>query len=344
MDLLFAEWPLLPSVLLLLAGAAVVIVAGPPLAHIAEVLAARTGMGQAVTGAILLGGSTSLSGITASIVAAAEGHASLALSNALGGIAAQTAFLAVADIFYKKANLEHTAASSANVLQAALLIALLAILLLAMLGPEITLAGIHPATPLLLAGYLFGMRLAYRTHEEPMWTARRTAVTQVEPGRDSSERGRPMSRLWLRFALVAAVLAVAGWVVARAGISIAQSTGVSQTIVGGLFTALATSTPELVTAIAAVRRGAVALAIGDIIGGNAFDTLFAAAADIVFRQGSIYHAVSRGEAFLVSLAILLTGILLMRLVRRERSGIANIGFESFLVLVLYSAGFLVLIM
>jgi cation:H+ antiporter len=32
---------------------------------------------------------------------------------------------------------------------------------------------------------------------------------------------------------------------------------------------------------------------------------------------------------------LLTGILLLGLLRREKTGIANIGFESFLVLVIY---------
>ena len=39
---------------------------------------------------------------------------------------------------------------------------------------------------------------------------------------------------------------------------------------------------------------------------------------------------------LTALPVLLTGILLMGLVRREQSGIANIGFKSFLVLLLYA--------
>jgi cation:H+ antiporter len=37
----------------------------------------------------------------------------------------------------------------------------------------------------------------------------------------------------------------------------------------------------------------------------------------------------------MALTILMTGILLMGLVRREKHGIANIGFESFFILVLY---------
>jgi hypothetical protein len=41
---------------------------------------------------------------------------------AVCGIAAQTSFLALADILYRKANLEHAAAAEANLVQAAVLV------------------------------------------------------------------------------------------------------------------------------------------------------------------------------------------------------------------------------
>ena len=75
--------------------AAVIAVAGTFLTRIADRLADVTGLGEALVGGILLGGVTSLSGITTSVTAAAEGHPELAFSNAIGGIAAQTVFLAV---------------------------------------------------------------------------------------------------------------------------------------------------------------------------------------------------------------------------------------------------------
>jgi cation:H+ antiporter len=40
----------------------------------------------------------------------------------------------------------------------------------------------------------------------------------------------------------------------------------------------------------------------------------------------------------MALTILLTGILLLGLLRRERHGLGNIGFEGTLVLVSYAAG------
>lgn len=77
------------------------------------------------------------------------------------------------------------------------------------------------------------------------------------------------------------------------------------------------------------------LAVGDIIGGNAFEVLFIAAADFFYRSGSLYHQFDRDNLFTAVLAILMTGILLLGMLRRQRHGIASIGFESVLVLILY---------
>ena len=89
-------------------------------------------------GAVLLGAATSLSGSVLSVTAAYRGHPELAVSNALGGIAVQTFFLAIADMVYRRANLEHAAASAPNMMQNGLLIALLALLLLAPTLPSLS--------------------------------------------------------------------------------------------------------------------------------------------------------------------------------------------------------------
>lgn len=82
--------------IVLFVGAAVAIgLIGTRLTGVADTLADRTGLGEALVGAVLLGASTSLSGIVTSVTAAYVGSAELAISNAVGGIAAQTVFLAV---------------------------------------------------------------------------------------------------------------------------------------------------------------------------------------------------------------------------------------------------------
>ena len=334
------------AVALFVAATVAIVLAGTRLAGVTDVIAERTGLGEAIVGAVLLGASTSLSGIVTSVTAASNGGADLAASNAVGGIAVQTFFLAVADLVYRRANLEHAAASPANLAQGALLVTLLALPLLALSGPEVTLLGVHPATPLLLAGYLFGLRIVSSAQDHPMWSPQQTSDTQneeEESSEDDGSSGQSLSGLWLRFALLAPVIGVSGWVVGSTGSVIAAETGLTATVVGALLTATVTSLPELVTSVSAVRRGALTLAVGGIIGGNAFDTIFLAFSDVFYREGSLYHAVSEQQIFLISLTILLTGILLLGLLRRERRGLANIGFESVLVLVLYIGSFAFLI-
>jgi cation:H+ antiporter len=374
-----AAWPLAVHIGVFFVSAILVAVVGVRLTDSAARIARRTGLGQAVTGALFLGASTSLSGIITSVTAAAASHPELASSNAVGGIAAQTVFLAVADRVYRKANLEHAAASDENMLQGALLIALLSVTLLAALAPQVVLLGIHPVTVVLLLSYGFGQRLVMTAKGQEMWKPRITEYTQLEAAAgdtatnagDAQEgeegqagdhaggsgqagdrevgRGRapraeaPLATVWARFAAAAVAIGILGYLLARSGVSVAGQTGLSETVLGGLFTAVATSFPELVTAVAAVRMGALTLAVSDIMGGNAFDVVFLAVADIAYRDGSLYHAMGQRPTFLIMLTILLTSILLMGLIRREKHGIANIGFESFLLFLVYAGGFLLIV-
>lgn len=305
-------------------------------------LAQSTGLGEAVMGALFIGASTSLSGITTSISAAAAGYAELAVSNALGGIAAQTAFLALADISYRRANLEHAAASAENLFMSSFLLTLLTIHALALSVPTISIFAVHPATIVLIILYVFGVYLLARTHETPMWLPRKTRDTSRESGNVSRRHGRHLWKLWIRFTGYAIIVSLAGWALAQIAIPFGEKSGLSHGIVGGVFTAVSTSIPELVVAITAVRMGALNLAVGDIIGGNAFDTLFIAASDIAYREGPIYADVSSSEQFWLSNSMLMTCVLLMGLIYRQRHGPANIGLESVALLVLYFGGLAIL--
>jgi cation:H+ antiporter len=322
----------------LLAGL-VIVVAGIRLVRSADQIADHTGIGEALAGAVFLGATTSLPGSIVSVLSAAFGHTELAISNAIGGIAAQTAFLGIADIAYRRANLEHAAASFVNLTQSALLVVLLAIPLTASSTPELAILGVSPATPALLATYVFGVRLSAKARTEPMWRPRDTAETKVDAADTTTDwRGW---RSWWGFALPASVAALAGFALAEIAVELSRKTGMSESAIGAVFTAVTTSLPELVTSIAAVRQGALTLAVGGIIGGNAFDVLFLAFADLAYRGGSIYHAMSAHHVFLISLSLVMTGVLLLGLLRRETHGVAGIGFESALVLTLYAGAVLV---
>jgi len=336
-------WPLWSIFLVFAFAAGIIGLAGSHMTRLADHLADMTGLGQALFGAVLLGASTSLPGILTSVWTAYEGVPDLSVSNAIGGIAAQTVFLVVADMFCRRANLEHAAASVENLIQAALLMTLLAIPLLASSGPDVTFFAIHPASIILPSAYLFGLILVKRAKAAPLWIAQKTRETQDEDKKSAEKMSRSkLASMWWQFGGLVLVVAVAGFCVAQTGILIAERTAISGTLVGLLMTAVATSLPELVTSVAAVRRGALTLAVGGIIGGNSFDVLFLSFADAAYREGSIYHAMTDQHVFIIALTMMMSGIILLGLLRREKSGFANIGFESVLVLLLYLGAIAVL--
>jgi len=307
---------------------------GSKMARIADVLADRTGLGEALIGAVLLGAGTSISGIVTSVSTAASGAPDLAVANAFGGIAAQTMFLALADLFYRRVNLEHAGASTVNLGQATTLILICGLPILAFATPQIAFFGIHPMSPAILGVYFIGLHNAHRIRQEPMWHPTQTKDLRRDED-DEENDPRSNMRLTLFFAGLVLIVGVCGYVVGETGLALSAKLGISQGVVGALGTAFVTSLPELVTTIAAIRRGALQLAIGGIIGGNMFDALFIAASDVAYREGSIYHAIEVRTLFWIALVMLLTGILLLGMLRREKQGPAGIGWESFLVLGLW---------
>lgn len=317
------------------AGAVVILVAGSQLARVADRMADRTGLGEAAVGAIFLGAMTSLPGLIASATAAWDGLPEMAVSNAVGGIAAQTLFLVVADFFHKPANLEHSAASGTNLFQGSLLVFLLAMPLAAASLPLFSGWSLHPVSVAMLLLYIGGQRIAGNVRHEGMWIPKQTPDT-ADDLPDEENHACSLGGLIAAFAGLGLLTAAAGWMVGDAGIALVRELGWRESVVGGLMTALASSLPELVTTIACVRHGAYTLAVSGIVGGNAFDTLFVAVSDGFYAGGSIYHAMSGRQEFLLALSIMMTAILLAGMVRRERSGPANIGFEGLLLILCYA--------
>jgi cation:H+ antiporter len=309
-------------------------VVGTLLAGLADRIADETGAGESLTGGILLGAATSLGGTVTSVSTAFQGQPDLAISNAIGGIAAQTAFLALADMAYRRANLEHAAASLENLLQAALLVGMLALPLVAANLPGFTVLEVDVFSGLILGFYVFANWQIAAAKDAPMWQPEVTAATQDEAAESEAGQARP-SVLLIKFALLAAIAGLGGYALGQSGLRLAAITGLSQTAVGGIMTSVVTSMPELITSIAAVRRGALNLAVGGIIGGNAFDVLFLVLSDVAYREGSIYQAFSETHRFVLAISIVMAAVLLMGLLKRERQGPAGIGFESVLILGLY---------
>ncbi|WP_460544040.1 sodium:calcium antiporter [Glycomyces halotolerans] len=340
--MLFGVWePGVAAAVFAIAGVATAL-GGVRLVGLGDTLADRTGWGEAFFGAVFFGLITSLSGIVMTAVSAAVDQPELAYSNAVGGIAAQTLAIVIADAAYRNVNLEHAAASEQNMLFGCLLIVLLSTALLGSFSPEATVAGVHPASVVMVALYAGGLQLI-RSHHQPMWTAVATGETRLDrPAEEDAYPQRSSAWLWTRFALIASGVVVSGWAVARAAESLVVVAGLQAGFVGGVLMGVVNALPEAVAAIAAVRRGALTLAIAAVIGGNALDALNLVVGDLVFRGGSLYHRADTDQLFLTTASLLMTAILLGGLLVRQRRGWLRLGFDGVVIAAIYAAAVLIL--
>lgn len=160
----------------------------------------------------------------------------------------------------------------------AFVLVMLSFPLLGMALPQASLWGVHPASLLMAAAYVQGLRMVSHTHDSPMWLPRRTRETHTADAGGLAGGRQSLAGLWL---------------LACSAVPSAVHTGLSETPVGGVFTGLSGSLPEFITALAAIRMGALALAVGDVLGGNAFDTLIVTFCDWAYPGGSVFAAASR---------------------------------------------------
>jgi cation:H+ antiporter len=210
-----ATWPLVWVVAVFVVAGVVTVIGAVRLAGLGDTLADRTGWGEAFFGAVFFGLITSLSGIVMTGVSAAAGQPELAYSNAVGGIAVQTLAIVAADAAHRRVNLEHAAASTQNLLFGCLLIVLLSTALLASFSPDVTVLGLHPASLVMVALYIGGLRLI--RGQKPMWravTTRDTRADQPDEHPQFTERGN--ASLWTEFGAVAVLVMSGGWAVAQA--------------------------------------------------------------------------------------------------------------------------------
>jgi len=100
-----------------------------------------------------------------------------------------------------------------------------------------------------------------------------------------------------------------------AAVALARSAGVSETVVGLTIIAVGTSLPELATSAMAARRGAIDLAVGNIVGSNIFNLLFVMGITSVVAPVIVP---ARGYADLAMTAILSIMMLAVSLTRGRR--------------------------
>lgn len=333
------------SILLFFLAAGIILYIGPKLSLAADEVGRRTGIGATLAGALFIGATTSLPGIIVSLKTAIEGQADLSVSNSIGGVAAQTLFIGIADAALRKGHLTHQNTLTQSLIQTSVLIALLTLILLAMTMGEYSIFNIHPVSPVIFITIILGFRIIRSSKKHPQWKALEKSALAEDQKKKSTETplsSKSKSELIRNYIIYAVAIGTGGWLISTSGSNLVKETGISPVIMGATLMAIASSLPELVTAVASVRRGSVGLAIGNIVGGNAFDTIMVVIADIAYIKGSVFNALDKQVTFLTVITLLMSSVLLIGLIRREKKGLANIGVESYLIMIIYAGAMAVI--
>ena len=298
--------------LLLFAGSSVLILfCGYFLARYGDVLAELMGWGRIWAGTILVAVATSLPELLANITAVSRNQPELAGGDLLGSNMFNMFILAVvALVFGGTRFFERVAPQHKFLILIAIALTGLAVLLGAFpMGVSFLSVGL--ASVLVLAAYLGGIRLVYLTRPElPVGEA-----SDGTPGHNPSLR-----RTWVYFGLAALGVALAAPVLAFSVEEIAVSTGLSTSFLGVVAMAVVTSMPEISTTAAAVRFGAVDLAVGNLYGSCAFNVLILALADPFYREGVLLENLEAAHFAAGLFAIILMGIGLYHILVRGGKG------------------------
>jgi cation:H+ antiporter len=144
-----------------------------------------------------------------------------------------------------------------------------------------------------------------------------------------------LASLGLRFTVAAIIVILAGTVLARSGDVIAARTKLGGVWVGSVFLALATSLPELVTDIAAVRMGALDLAIGDLFGSSMANMLILAIVGLAPAGAELFVRATLDHVIYAALAIVLTAAAAASILAPTSVAWLGIGVGSWILLLVY---------
>ena len=329
-------------VVIFLASATVVVLAGTRLARHGDVIAARTQLGGLWVGSLFLAAATSLPELVTDIAAIRLGAPDLAAGDLFGSSMANMLILAVVNLLPRGGDLFQHAALD-HVLYAALAISLSCVAAIFILVPTpATMLGVGPGSAVIFVAYLLASRAIFR-HTT---IARRTGqVIEMSgtPGEATapplgSERTRELRRAIAGFAVAAVVILAAAPVLAHSAERIAVLSGLGSTLVGTWLVGLTTSLPELVTSLAAVRLRSYDLAVGNLFGSNALNMTMFLPLDLASTEGPLLAIVQPAHVLTAMVGVVLMAVALAALVYRARGRLTLLEPSSAIIVLGYLLG------
>ena len=313
---------LIVGILFIALGIILLWVSADPFVVAASRLAHLWGVSPVLVGALVIGFGTSAPELLVSVLAASQGNLAEAVGNVVGSNAANLSLVLGVSALLAPV------AGQVRIIRREGVITLAAMVAVAFVAWDDALTRTEGAT-LIMAMVVASFLLV-------AWSRRDTKRGLVNLDLEGIEEGGTYR---VRRELATAVLAIIAIVLGAAllvegGKNIAEVYNLTGGFVGATIFALGTSLPELVTAIAAARRKATDLVIGNLLGSNLFNSLLVIGAAAMIGPGAIEERRVLEHIVMVGIGVLV-GIFAMT---RNRLG----RFEGVLLLAAF-AGFFVIV-
>jgi cation:H+ antiporter len=317
-----------------IAGA--ITVSGSRLTKYGDVLAEKTGVGRTWLGLVVLAAVTSLPELATGVSAILWVQApDLTVGDLLGSCMFNLLILAIMDLFYPPGPVL-TAAYRGHLLAACFGVVMLGVAVMGLVaGPSLTsltLGHVGLSSPLLLLCYLAAMRclFRYQRRERSVYLAEHEETLLYEDIGLAAAAGK--------FVLNALVVVVAGIFLPRVADEIAHLMGWQQSVVGTVFVAAATSLPEMVVTLSALRLGAVDLAVGNLFGSNLINMGILGLMGLLYVKAPLLQVVSPKHLGTGVIAIIMTGIAATEMIYRpQKKTLRWMSTGAFILVFLYAA-------
>lgn len=315
-----------------LACAAIIIYSGSKLSLYGDKIAELTGMGKAWVGLILMASVTSLPELITGISSVAIVKApNLAAGDIFGSCMFNLLILSVLDARIKRPLFSSVKSSH-------IVAAVFGIILLTVAGLAIYMAEeipqffwISSITFILFAIYLAAVWGIFKYEHDALIN-----MPQQHKIIQSHSRSAELKKVIGGYALHAFIVIGAAVFLPYFGEHIAAQSGLSNSLFGTLFLAAATSLPELVVSLAALRIGALDMAVGNLLGSNVFNMLILGIDDVFYSEGSLFRAISPSHLLSVFIIIIMTATVgLGLLFKPKKKQLWLFSLDTFIILALY---------
>ena len=230
-------------------------------------LARRTGLPRIVIGATIVSLGTTTPEAVVSVMAAWMGNPGLALGNGVGSIIADTGLIFGLTCMLTVVPVNRFILNRTGWVQVGAATLLVFISLSALV--------LMPKGPILQrwVGFFFLALLGGYMYITYLWARQGAQAALVDEAADASEL-MSLAKSWLMLLGGLILVVIGARILVPSAAEIAQRMGVPDDVIAATMVALGTSLPELMTAIASVRKGHPEIMVGNIVGADVLNCLF----------------------------------------------------------------------